>query len=349
MLGLDLRTVRIVWTVIVFAGALAILYLLRGVLLLLVSAVVFAYLLVPLVQLAQSWTVLRHRRAVAIGLVYLVLLAVLTTAGMVVGPRFTASQPALAEKLPEVSEQVQSGEFIGKLLERRGWDRARIREVEDFVRSHAAAVITHVQRAAGAVLTWLTGAWVIVLVPIFAFFFLKDGDRFAATVESLMQSRRWRRLWRDILGDLHQLLGQYVRALILLCCITFVVWATVFLTAGVPFAIPLAVLGGALEFIPVVGPVAAGVIVMTVGFFAGYSHLVLLLIFLIAWRLIQDYVTSPLVMGSGVEMHPALVIFGVIAGGEIAGVAGMFLSVPVIAAARMIWRRVDAFRDDVSS
>jgi predicted PurR-regulated permease PerM len=45
-------------------------------------------------------------------------------------------------------------------------------------------------------------------------------------------------------------------------------------------------------------------------------------------------------MGRGIEIHPALVIFGVLAGGEIAGVAGMFLSVPVIAAIRIVWRRV---------
>jgi predicted PurR-regulated permease PerM len=45
-------------------------------------------------------------------------------------------------------------------------------------------------------------------------------------------------------------------------------------------------------------------------------------------------------MGRGIEIHPALVIVGVLAGGEIAGVAGMFLSVPVIAAARIVWRRL---------
>ena len=45
-------------------------------------------------------------------------------------------------------------------------------------------------------------------------------------------------------------------------------------------------------------------------------------------------------MARGIEIHPALVIVGVLAGGEIAGVAGMFLSVPVIAAARIVWRRL---------
>jgi predicted PurR-regulated permease PerM len=47
-------------------------------------------------------------------------------------------------------------------------------------------------------------------------------------------------------------------------------------------------------------------------------------------------------MARGIEIRPALVIFGVLAGGEIAGVAGMFLSVPVIAAVRIVWRRLQA-------
>ena len=59
------------------------------------------------------------------------------------------------------------------------------------------------------------------------------------------------------------------------------------------------------------------------------------LIFLAVYRVIQDYVVSPHLMGQGVELHPILVLFGVFAGAEIAGVAGVFLSIPVLALARL--------------
>jgi predicted PurR-regulated permease PerM len=49
-------------------------------------------------------------------------------------------------------------------------------------------------------------------------------------------------------------------------------------------------------------------------------------------------------MGRGIELHPAVVIFGVIAGGEIGGPAAMFLSIPVLAALRVVWCRVRASR-----
>jgi predicted PurR-regulated permease PerM len=59
--------------------------------------------------------------------------------------------------------------------------------------------------------------------------------------------------------------------------------------------------------------------------------------------------TSPLIMGRGVELHPGLVLFGVLAGGEIAGPVGMFLSVPVLAGLRIVWRRLRDFHTESRS
>jgi predicted PurR-regulated permease PerM len=84
---------------------------------------------------------------------------------------------------------------------------------------------------------------------------------------------------------------------------------------------------------------AAGVIVVAVGT-ASTGHFVALLIFLVAFRMFQDYVVSPHLMGQGVELHPLLVLFGVFAGAELAGVAGTFLSVPVLALVRVLYLRI---------
>jgi predicted PurR-regulated permease PerM len=76
-----------------------------------------------------------------------------------------------------------------------------------------------------------------------------------------------------------------------------------------------------------------------VGGFSG-ANVLSILVFLIAYRLFQDYVMQPYLLGAGVELHPALVIFGVSAGGELAGIAGSFLSIPTLALLRIIYRRV---------
>src|SRR5262247_2423489 len=102
---LDGRTLRVLWTVLVVAGALALLYLLRTVLLVLVFAVVFAYLIFPLVKLAERGL----RRSLAIAAVYLVLIAALSTLAALVGPPLGRELAALGQKFPEISEQIKGG------------------------------------------------------------------------------------------------------------------------------------------------------------------------------------------------------------------------------------------------
>jgi predicted PurR-regulated permease PerM len=94
-----------------------------------------------------------------------------------------------------------------------------------------------------------------------------------------------------------------------------------------------------LEFIPTLGPVAAVAIILLVAAVTG-GHLLAILIFVVAFRMLQDYIVSPHLMGQGVELHPLLVLFGVFAGAEVAGIPGAFLSVPVLALARVMYLRV---------
>ena len=344
MFGLDRHAARVTWTVVVFAAAIALVYTLRRVLLLFAFSLFFAYLIFPLVRLVERGLPRAYRRALAIGVVYLALLVGLWAAGASVVPHLTREVASLAQKVPQMSEQIESGNIIGNVLRTPSWRDEGVRQLEQTVRAHAPQIIDYTRQVVAGLLKWLSGAWVIVLIPVFAFFILKDAERVGAGLEALIEDPSHRRLWCDIADDLHLLLGEYVRALILLSLITFVVWSLLFFLVGVPYAMVLAAIGGTLEFIPVLGPLAGGVIVVSVALFTGYPHPWLLAGFVLVWRLVQDYVSSPQIMGRGIEIHPALVIFGVIAGGEIVGPAGMFLSVPVIAALRVIWRRVRAYR-----
>src|SRR5215510_4346050 len=338
---LDGRTLRVLWTVLVVAGALALLYLLRTVLLVLVFAVVFAYLIFPLVKLAERGLPRSGRRSLAIAAVYLVLIAALSTLAALVGPPLGRELAALGQKFPEISEQIRGGRVISNIFPR--WGGAEI--LDGVGRTLLPQAVAYAEQGLTGALRWLSGAWVVIMIPIFAFFFLRDAERIADAVTGAIAAQAGRReLYEAIAHDLHGVFGEYVRALVLLCVLTFVVWSALFLIAGVPYALVLAAIGGALEFLPVVGPLAAGITIVSVALFSGFAHPWLLAIFIVIWRLLQDYVSSPLIIGRGVELHPGLVIFGVLAGGELAGVAGMFLSVPVIAGLRAVWRRLRDIR-----
>jgi predicted PurR-regulated permease PerM len=83
----------------------------------------------------------------------------------------------------------------------------------------------------------------------------------------------------------------------------------------------------------------AAVTIISVALLMGFPHWLAIIVFLGIWRLVQDYVTSPRIMGQSMELHPLAAIFGVMAGGEVAGILGIFLSIPVMASLRIVFRR----------
>jgi predicted PurR-regulated permease PerM len=106
---------------------------------------------------------------------------------------------------------------------------------------------------------------------------------------------------------------------------------------GYSYELLLAGAAGILEFIPVIGPVAALLIILVVCGVVGTGGLIWIVIFWACYRVFQDYILNPYLMSAGVEIHPLLVLFGVLAGEKIGGIPGMFFSVPVIAILRVIY------------
>jgi predicted PurR-regulated permease PerM len=174
-----------------------------------------------------------------------------------------------------------------------------------------------------------------LLVPILAFFFLKDGGALRDAFVAAFPTERREQVAR-ILSGLHALLAKYMRALVLLAAATFASHSAFLALARVPYPILLAGVAAILEFIPVVGPLASAIVLLLVAAFAGYPHLLWIAAFLGAYRLFQDYVLNPYLMSSGIAVPPLLVLFGVLAGEAIAGIPGMFFAVPLMASLRIV-------------
>jgi len=336
-LGLDARTLRVAWTVVVVAATLIVLYSLRRLLVLLAFSIFFAYLLYPVVWRIEHRLPTRHRRVVALLLTYAVLVVVIVAASMLVGPRLSQDVSSLIQRLPAMAADIQSGAMLERVLGGFGVPDDMIVSIDAALRAHASEWARAAQQFGRAVLAWLASIWTVVLVPIFAFILLANGE-IASTAGKFFAERRHRQLWRRVVCDLHEALGDYVRALLLLSVATLLAWSLVLTIARAPYALVLAGIAALLEFVPLVGPLVAGALAVFVSMMSGYAHPLLIAGFAIAWRLVQDYVTSPLVMGRGVELPPGLVILAVLAGGELAGPVGMFVAVPVLAAARILWR-----------
>jgi predicted PurR-regulated permease PerM len=151
-----------------------------------------------------------------------------------------------------------------------------------------------------------------------------------------LRGRKNGALWTGVVRGLNEVLSHYVRALAVLSLVTLVVYSIVLSLLGAPFALLLAGVAALLEVIPVFGPLAAAVSVVAVAGFSGYEHVWWLVGFLVAYRVFQDYMLNPWLMSEGVDVPPLLVVFGLLAGDELAGVPGIFLSVPLLAAIRIV-------------
>ena len=171
-------------------------YAVRRVPLLAALSLFFAFLLFPAVRLVERW--LGPRRLLAIAIVYLALLVALGGAAFAVGPRLSTEAQSLAQKLPDMTTRIQSGAVFGELLQRHGWQSSEIRELERLVQTHMGEIIGYAQQATAALVTWLTGAWVIVLIPVFAVFILKDVERLMSTAIWRLGPRGSRGMWWGI-------------------------------------------------------------------------------------------------------------------------------------------------------
>ncbi len=333
---LDVRTLRILFTTLLFGLAIGFLYVAHITLMAFLFAVFFAYLVDPAVSRIERWA---HSRGVAIGVIYLLLIGLLFTFFFFVGPQIGRQTHRFTETFPKFLEEGGYAHVAAQIAEEHGWNGTTFQQIEQFLSDHQSGLTSLAQRVGLRVAEAAQESWLLIVVPILAAFFLKDGKGFSGVILSLLETKPQREFLQGVLDDMNQMLAQFIRAQLILALLSFVAYISFMGPMRVPYALALSAAGGAMEFIPVVGPLFAGVLIIGVSLLTSYPHWLALVILLLGWRLIQDYVISPRVMGRSMELHPLAAIFGVLAGAEVAGILGVYLSIPVMASLRIVWRR----------
>lgn len=343
MLGLDLRTARIVWTAFVVGFLLFLVYIARSTVLVVIFAILFSYLIYPLTGLIERFMPRRVPRTAAIAVGFIVAIAVVAAAVSVFGARVADEATRLGQKIPELVRDPQAASHfpLPHVLEPM---RARIIGfVQDQFQEGTGKALPLAKSIGASVVHAASNLIYIIVIPVLSFLLIKEGPAIRETILARMGARQ-RKLWANITDDLSFSLSRYVRALLLLSLSTLLAYGTAFTVMGVPYALLLAALAALLEFIPFIGPLAALVIAVLVAGFAGFDHVLLLFGLIVLYRGFQDYVLSPYLMSEGVEVSPLLVIIGLLVGDQIGGVAGIFLSVPVMAALKIVFVRANAAR-----
>jgi predicted PurR-regulated permease PerM len=317
-------------------GSLWLLYRIQIVLMILALSVLFAHLVAPLVALFRKpvpfFGERRAPHSLAIVAAYLAIALAFTAVAALVWPTVDTQLTELRSDAPANLARVQAD-----------WHTWRQGQTRMFPRSFRATVDGVVDQALTAGGSFVhddllprVGGWLmhlpwLILVPIFAYFLLRDAELFRKSALHLFERRRVRWRFDVFFGDVSRTLTAYIRAQALGCLDVAILCTLGFLVLGVPYPILFGVIAGLLELLPLVGPLIVATLVVGLVAVQSFSHALLAAGFLLAVRIVQDYVIYPKLVGRELPLHPLAVILAILCGGEVAGIAGVFLSVPVVA------------------
>lgn len=340
MFAFDDRTGNVITTVAVFLGVGAIVYLARGTFLILLVALLLSYVLEPVV----SW-VERHQpfgrasRSWAIAEVYLAGTALVAGVIYKAGPGVVAQLRKFYEANIELLKGLSAGHMPSAPAE-LALSVTQQDQINGWLARHHEQIVRLFERGAtSAAFVAGTGLWLLV-APVIAIFILRDGR---SMFESLRKNAQPKTAVR-ILLRVDTMLARYIRAQLALSALSFLFYLISMLLLGFPYALPLALLGGVLEILPAIGWILTASVILLTGFLM-HAHWIWMAGLIGLWRLVQDYVNSPRIMGTNLDLQPFIVMIVLMIGGEAGGVAGAYLAVPIAAALRIVWMETQGRRE----
>jgi predicted PurR-regulated permease PerM len=337
MFSLDSRAGNVLTTAALFMIGAAILYEARGSFITLFLSLLFAYLLEPAVTWLQQHSRLgRKSRTWAIAQVYLIGILVLGSAGYTLGRHVAAQLRSLNTAVPELLQDISTGKPPPELGGKHGLSATQEQRMHDLLARNRDFVAHVFQRGAASLGYIAASAVWLFPVPILAAFILRDGRRMAEAMVGTLEPGQQETPLKRVLRRVDMMLGNYIRAQLTLAGLSFGFYSVSMLALRFPYALALALLGGALEFLPVVGWIISAAAILTVGFMT-HAHWIWMAGLIVAWRLVQDYVNSPRIMGNKLGLQPLTVVVALMVGGQVGGILGVYLSVPIVAVLRIVW------------
>jgi predicted PurR-regulated permease PerM len=321
----------------------------------LILAMFFAYVIAPLVgAMRHAVTIrghsLRLPQGAAVAVVYLLLAGGISAGGALLWPGAVQQFNGAVGSVPAYTESFRTWEH--------GWTRyyERLRIPVEL----RSGIDESVLGAGDAAVAWTRGSllglttvasnvpW-LILVPLLAFLLLKDGTEIRRTALTALPHRMQLRT-HLLFQELSAMLAAYVHAQLIACIVVGTACGIGFGLLQNPYPILLGVLAAVLEFVPLLGPLVVATLAVGIAAVHDPRLAIWTALFLIALRVVQDYVIYPRLIGRHIRLHPLAVILAVLAGAELGDVAGIFAAVPLLVLLTVLgrhwldWRRQDAER-----
>ena len=320
--------------VLVAAGVLAALYfsyLIRTVIGLFLIAIFFAVAIAP----AVNW--LSHRKVprwVAILLVYLGIAASIFGIGLLIVPPLVTGVESLSSDLPGYVDDLRHNQTF-----REYDDRYHITQK---LKEQANQLPSKLGDAAGTLRDVTVGVFSrfvqLFSILVITFFLVKDGQRLLDFFYRQVPETRAQR-FRKIASDISDAISGYVFGNFVISVLAGLVTYVTLRILGVPFALPLAILFGFFDLIPLVGATLGGILVGIVVAFVDFPiGLIIWAAVLILYQQVENNLIQPVVYGKAVQLHPLIVIVAILIGAALLGVLGALMAIPTAAAIQAVVR-----------
>ena len=329
--------------VAVLVGSGVLVYLLAPILTPFVLAALLAYMGDPLVDRLERG---RLNRTGGVVVVFVVLSLLVLAGLLVLVPLLERQLVALARLLPKVIDWLQDNalERIGTVL---GWepgsvDVGSLRNLVTANWQKAGGVLVsllgNVSQSGLMLIAWLGNA---VLIPVVAFYLLRDWDLLVERVRDLLP-RAVEPTVTGLAGDCDAVLSEFLRGQLLVMGALALVYTVGLWLVGLDLALLIGVISGLVSFVPYMG-FLLGIVMATVAALFQFQELLPLLFVAVvfgAGQALEGMVLTPMLVGDRIGLHPVAVIFSVLAGGQLFGFLGVLLALPVAAMVVVLLRHV---------
>lgn len=200
----------------------------------------------------------------------------------------------------------------------------------------ATAVLGKVSRSGLGIAMWLTN---LVLIPVVAFYLLRDWDRLVAKVDGMLP-RSIQPTIAHLASESDKILGAFVRGQLLVMLALGVFYGAGLGLVGLSVGLLIGMVAGLLSFVPylgfIIGFVAA--IIAALVQYGDWTHVLLVCGVFVIGQLLEGYVLVPKLVGDKIGLHPVAVIFAVLAGGYLFGFLGVLLALPAASVIMVLLR-----------
>ncbi|MDP4164359.1 MAG: AI-2E family transporter [Bacillota bacterium] len=186
----------------------------------------------------------------------------------------------------------------------------------------------------GFLLRFFNSALIIGIIPFLTFYMLKDANAIKKTIWYLTP-RKWRKQGILFLKDVDESLGRYIRGQLLVCLVLGGISALLLKIFHLKYPLLLGAIIGITDVIPYFGPIIGAVPALISAATMSPNMVITTLIIIVVLQFIEGNILSPYIVGKSLHMHPLVIMLAITAGGEIAGIIGLILAVPVLVVLRV--------------